>query len=150
LIVALERRGVAMPRPIGLEHDLGDLAIVSPAGGDALGAMRAAAMQQHHVGVLGANLVEYVPDALMVVAIGAAGKGDAGSGRDEDLGFGAAASGKEIAAVDHRCGQAAVIDLRAGARAPDRAGCRGEQLGSIVAEELEGIAALDQAHALLD
>ena len=56
--------------PVGLEDDLCDLAIVGPAGGDALGAARAAAMQQHHVGMLGADLVKGVPDALVIVAIG--------------------------------------------------------------------------------
>jgi hypothetical protein len=45
-------------RPTGLRH----LAIVGPAGGDTLGALRSAAMQQHHVGMLDANLVEPVPD----------------------------------------------------------------------------------------
>ena len=48
--------------PVGLEGDLRDLAVVGPAGGDALGALRRAAVQQHHVGVLGVHLVEPVPD----------------------------------------------------------------------------------------
>ena len=67
-----------MPCPVGLEDDLRHLAIVGPAGGDALGAARAAAVQQHHVGVLRADLVERVPDTRVIVAIGAAGEGDAG------------------------------------------------------------------------
>jgi hypothetical protein len=37
-------------------------------------------MQQHHVGVLDANLIERIPDALVIVAIGAAGEGDTGTG----------------------------------------------------------------------
>ena len=40
------------------EDHLGDFAMIGPAGGDALGAAWAAAVQQHHVGVLGADLVE--------------------------------------------------------------------------------------------
>ena len=57
-IVALERRGLGVPGPVRLEGDLRHLAVVGPAGGDALGALRRTAMQQHHVGMLGANLVE--------------------------------------------------------------------------------------------
>jgi hypothetical protein len=39
--------------------------------------------------VLVADLVEGVPDTRVIVAIGAAGKGDAWAGRSEDLGVGA-------------------------------------------------------------
>jgi hypothetical protein len=53
-------------------------------GGDALDAARAAAVQQHHVEVLGADLVEGVPDGLVIVAIGAAGEGDAPLGWGEN------------------------------------------------------------------
>jgi hypothetical protein len=63
---------------------------------------------------------------------------------------GAAAGGEKFPAVDHRCGQAAVVDHGSGARAPDGAGLGGKQLGGMVAEELEGVAALDQAQALVD
>ena len=58
-----------MPVPVGLEGDLRHLAVVGPAGGDALGAARAAAVQQHHVGVLLAGLVERVPDPVVIVAV---------------------------------------------------------------------------------
>ena len=51
------------PRPVGLEDDLRDLAAVGPAGGDTLGAARAAAVQQHHVGIFRVHLVEHGPDA---------------------------------------------------------------------------------------
>jgi len=43
LVVALERGGIAMPRPVGLEDDLRHLAVVGPASGDALGTAGAAA-----------------------------------------------------------------------------------------------------------
>src|SRR3546814_2724335 len=65
-------RGVAMAVPVGLEGDLHDLAVVGPAGGDALGAARAATVQQHHVGMLGVDLVERGPDALVIVEVGTA------------------------------------------------------------------------------
>src|SRR3984893_13357258 len=85
LVVALEGCGVAVPRPVGLEDDLGDLAVVGPAGGDALGAPGAAAVHEPHVRVLGTDFVEGVPDAGDIVAVGAAGKGDTGAGRSEDF-----------------------------------------------------------------
>jgi hypothetical protein len=121
-VVALERRCVAVAVPVGLEDNLRDFAIVGPAGGYALGAPRAAAMQQHHVGVLGADLVERVPDPRVIVAVHAAGEGDARAGGGEDLGVGASAGGEKFPAVDHRGGEGAVIDHGSGARALRR--CR--------------------------
>ena len=69
LVVAAERSRLGVPVPVRLEGDLRDLAVLGPAGGDALGAARAAAVQQHHVGVLLAGLVERVPDPLVIVAV---------------------------------------------------------------------------------
>ena len=80
-VVALERRGLGVLGPVGLEGDLRHLAVVGPAGGDQLGALRRAAMQQHHVGMLGVDLVEPVPDQAMVVEVEAAGEGDLRSWR---------------------------------------------------------------------
>jgi hypothetical protein len=37
-----------MPGPVRLEDELRHLALFGPAGGDALGALRAAAVQEHH------------------------------------------------------------------------------------------------------
>ena len=91
-----------MPVPVRLEGDLRDLAVLGPAGGDALGAARAAAVEQHHVGVLLAGLVERVPDPLVIVAVEPAGEGDLGAGRHQHLGLGAAARGEEVPGVDHR------------------------------------------------
>jgi hypothetical protein len=136
--------------PVGFEDDLWNLPLIGPAGGDAFGAARAAAMEEHHVGVLGADLVERVPDADVIVAVGAAGEGDAGAGRGEHFGVGAAAGGEKFPAVDHRGGQRPVIDHGSGARPPDGAGRDFEELGRMVARELEGVAAFDQAEALLD
>ena len=68
----------------------------------------------------------------------------------QHLGLGAALGGDEVAAVDHRSGQGAVVDHRSRARAPSRAGVVFEQLGGVVAEKLEGGAPLDQGQALGD
>src|SRR3546814_13395039 len=58
--IALERGGVLVAGPVGLEDDLRDAAIVSPAGGDFLGALGTATVDQHHVGMLGVRLVDGV------------------------------------------------------------------------------------------
>src|SRR5690606_11945491 len=69
-IVAAEGRGLAVASPVRLEDELGNVAIVGPAGGDALGAFRGAAMQENHVGMSTAYPVEAFPDQVMVVVIG--------------------------------------------------------------------------------
>jgi hypothetical protein len=79
-------------------------------------------MQQHNVGVPGADLVERHPDRIDIVAVAAAGEGDAGAGRSENLGVGTAARGDKFPAVDDRGGEGAVIGFRAAARPPRRAG----------------------------
>src|SRR3546814_4774823 len=58
LVVALKRCCLGVLRPVGLEGDLRHVAMIGPTCGDALGALWAAAVQQHHVRVLGMNLVE--------------------------------------------------------------------------------------------
>jgi hypothetical protein len=60
--------------PVGLEHDLRHFAVVGAGGGDAFGALGAAAMQQHHVGMLRVCLVERSPDAIDGLALGPAGE----------------------------------------------------------------------------
>ena len=69
-------------------------------------------------GCLASDLVEPVPDRAMIVEVEAAGEGDLGPGGEQRLDLGAALGGEEVAAVDHRRGQRAVVDLGAGARAP--------------------------------
>ncbi len=124
-----------VPGPIRLESDLRHLAVVGPAGGDAFGALRRAAVQQHHVGVLGMNPVEPVPDQAAVVEVEAAGDGDLWAGRHQHLVLGPALAGVKIAAVDHGQGQSAVVDHRPRAGAPGRAGVALELVGGLVAKE---------------
>ena len=106
-VVALEGRGVAVAGPVGLEDDLWNFAMVGPAGGDALGAARAAAVQQHHVGMLGADLVERLPDARVIVAVGAAGEGDAGAGGGQHF-----VSARRRAAMNSRLSIIATVSAR--------------------------------------
>jgi hypothetical protein len=74
-------------------------------------------VHQHHVGVLGVDLVELGPDRLVIDGV-AAGKGDLRACGHEHFGFAAALGGEEVAAVDHRGGEAAMVDARSGALRP--------------------------------
>ena len=100
LVVALEGRGFGVFRPVGLEGDLRDLAIVGPGGRDALGPFRRSAMHEHHVRVLGMDLIELGPDRPMIGGV-AAREGDLRSGRQQHLVVGPAFGGDEVTAVDH-------------------------------------------------
>ena len=79
-VVSLERRRLDVLRPVRLESDLRDLAVGRPLGGDHFGALGRAAVQQHHAGMLGVDLVEPIPDETMIVEVEAA--------RDDDFGTG--------------------------------------------------------------
>ena len=63
-IASLRLNGAALACFVqsGLKAICGTLRLIGPAGGDAFGALRRAAVQQHHVGMLGVDLVEPVPD----------------------------------------------------------------------------------------
>ena len=97
----------------GLKAICGTLRFSAQLGGDQFGALGRSAVQQHHVGVLGVDLVEPVPDQLVIVEVEPAGEGDLGSRGQQHLVFGPAFGGEEVAAVDHGRGQRAVVDLRA-------------------------------------
>src|SRR5262245_65593443 len=94
------------------------------------------------------DLVKPVPDRAMIVELDATGKGDLGAGRDERLGLDAALGGEEIAAVDHSGRQRSMVDHRARARTPRRAGVTLAQFGRDVAEKLHAVAAFDEGKAL--
>src|SRR5262249_39045523 len=149
-IVALERGGIAMTCPVRLEDDLQDLAVVGPTGGDPLSAARASAVQQHHVAVFGAHLVEGGPDTPVVVALGATCEGDACAGGSRSFGLGATPCGDEFAAIYQSGRERAVVDDGTRTRAPGRAGLDCEQLSGMIAKELEDVAPLDQRQALVD
>ncbi|WP_456085343.1 hypothetical protein [Magnetospirillum molischianum] len=82
--------------------------------------------------------------------LGPAGEGDPDPRRQQQLGVGAVAGGDKVPAVDHRDGEGAMVDHRADARPPGRTGNRLVAVGGGVAEELEGVATLDQPEALFD
>ena len=73
-VVALERCRLGVLRPVRLEGDLRHLAVGRPFGGDQFGALRRAAVDQNHVGMLGVNLVETIPDQVVVVEVETTGE----------------------------------------------------------------------------
>jgi hypothetical protein len=83
----------------------------------------------------------------MIVAIHAAGEGDARSGRNAQLGFGPAAGGEVVAAVDYGGGEGAVVEDGTRARAPDGAGGNLEEVGGVVAEGFEAVAPFEEVLA---
>src|SRR3546814_16366893 len=66
----------------------------------------------------GMNLVERRPDMAVVVAGGGAAEGDAGSLRDQGLGFFTQALVHDVPAVDHSGGHGVVTAARPGERGP--------------------------------
>src|SRR3546814_12419506 len=98
----------------------------------------------------GMNLFERLPDMAVVVAGGAAAEGDAGSLRDQGLGFFTQALVHEVPAVDHSGGHRVVTDARPGARGPGLAGVDAELFGGAFAEKLHRFAALDHRDSFGD
>jgi hypothetical protein len=84
----------------------------------------------------------------MIVEVEPAREGDFWTGRQQRLGLSTALGGEEVAAVDHRGGEGAMADERAGAGTPGRAGVALEAVGGVIAEALHGVAAFDQGLAL--
>src|SRR3546814_10438194 len=89
--------------------------------------------------MLGLDLVEGGPDAVMVLIVDAAGDEDARALGQEDLGLRAALGVDEVAAVDDGGGQGAVIDLGAGQRLPGRAGAPLEERSEEHTSELQSL-----------
>lgn len=71
LVVAFEGCGLGMFGPVRLEGDLRHFAVGGPSGRDALGAFGRSPVQQHHVGVLGVDLIETVPDQPVIGGVAA-------------------------------------------------------------------------------
>ena len=94
----------------GLKAICGTLRLISPFGGDQFGALWRAAVDEDHVGMLGVNFVEAIPDQVVVVEVEATGKSNLWSCRQHDLGLGAAFGCDKFAGVDHCCGERAMVD----------------------------------------
>ena len=95
--------------PVGFEGDLCDLAVIGPGGRDAFRALGRSAVHQHHVRVLGVDLIELGPDRPVIGGV-TAREGDLRSGGQQHLVVGPAFCGDEVAAVDHGRGHLAMVD----------------------------------------
>ena len=140
-VVPAEGSGTAVLVPVGLADDLVDAVALGPACRDALDA-GAAAMHEHHVGILGAGLVEPGDDGGGVLHVLAAGDGDEGAAGQVRFGLAVLAGADEVAGVDGGGGQLAGLrDMAAVAGAPGLAGGAAVGVGGGVAQGLEGVAA---------
>src|SRR6267154_5385212 len=83
-VVAPERRRLGMLGPVRLESDLWYLAVNTPFGGYQFGALWRTAVDEDHVGMLGVDLVETIPDQMVVVEVEAAGESDLWSCRQHN------------------------------------------------------------------
>lgn len=133
-----------MPGPIGCKPDLGDFSVLSPFCGDELGTLWRFSVHQHHIGIFGVDLVQHVPDEVMVVEFKPARKYNLGAGRHHDLGIRLLPGRKKIATVDQCGGQVTVIDLRSSPWAPGRTDLVLVMLGREVAHQFERVPAFDQ------
>jgi hypothetical protein len=109
-VVAPEGRCLGMLGPVRLERDLWRFPGGRPFGGDQLGALWRAAMDQDHVGMLGVNLVEAIPDQTVIVEVEAAGECDLRPRWQHDLYLCPALGCDEVSGIDHRRGQRAIVD----------------------------------------
>ena len=141
VVVAPERSSPSVPIPVRLADDLVDAALFGPASGDALDA-RAAAVHEHHVGVLGADLVEALEDVGRIVHVLATGDGDEGSFGQVGLGLAVLACADEVTGVDGGGGElAGLAGVRSAPGPPCLAGRGQVVLGSGITHALEGVAA---------
>jgi hypothetical protein len=98
--------------------------------------------------LFGVDFVEPIPDQAMIVEVEPAGERDLRPRRQHHFRLGAALGGQEVATVDHRGGEHAMVDERSRTGTPWRASVDLEALGGLVAKELHGVAALGQRDAL--
>ena len=63
-------------RPVRLEDNLGDLAVLGPETGDLFGPLGATSMQEDHIGMASMDTIQRFEDAVIVFALNAAGEGD--------------------------------------------------------------------------
>jgi hypothetical protein len=118
LVVALERCGLGVLGPVGLEGDLRHLAVVGPAARCVRRPSGDPPCSSTMSGCLAWTLSSVGPDQPVVVEVEPAGEGDLRSAGQQHLGLGAALGGEEVAAVDHRRGQVAMVDHRSRAWPP--------------------------------
>ncbi|CFX05310.1 protein of unknown function [Candidatus Filomicrobium marinum] len=117
---------------------------------DGLGAGFVAAMDEHHVGVFFADLVEDGPDADVVVEVETSDECDLGALGQEYFGFGAALGGDVVTAVDHGRGHGPAADHGARAGAPGRTGAVLVLGGRVIAQAFESGVLFEKVLSLVD
>ena len=142
VVVAAEGRGLSVAVPVGLAHHLVDAVPLGPLRGDLLDA-GTAAVDEDHVGVLGAGLVEASGHRAGVGDGLAACDGDEGSVGQVCAALAVLAGALEVACVDGCGGEVpGPAGVTAVPRAPDLAGLGAVGVGGGVAHLLEGVAAV--------
>src|SRR3546814_12354571 len=112
----LERRGLLVPVPVGLEGDLRHVALIGPEGSDLLAARRRCPVRQDHLRVFGVDAVEQVPDEVMIVEARSRAEADQRAGGDQPLLFGPLPRFDEIPTGDAGQGRALPVAFAPGAR----------------------------------
>ena len=150
LVVAAERRGLAVGVPVRAADNLMHAARLGPASRDLL-RTRTAAVDQDHVVVLGADLIERRADPVGVLDGLGAGDRDQGAFGQVRLGLFGLASAKEVPGVDGRGGElGCAARMRSVPRAPHVPGVGAVPLGGGVAQPLEGVPAIAEVLSVLD
>src|SRR5258708_9322463 len=104
-------------------------------------------MDEDHVGMLGVDLVEAIPDQVVVIEVETARKCDLWSSRQNDLGLGAALGCDELPRVDHGRSERAMVDKRSRPGAPGRTSVDLKAFDGLIAEEFETVTTFDQSDA---
>ena len=148
-VVAPERCGPSVGVPVRLAHDLVHAVAFRPLRSDLLHA-GAAAVHQHHVGVLGADAVEAPEDGVGVGDVLAAGDGDQRAVWQVRLGLAVLPRAPEVTGVDCRRSQLAGLqDVAAASRASGVAGGAAVLLGHRIAQGIEGVAPVAEVSGAL-
>ena len=138
----MRRNGAALPWAFqsGLADDLVHTAGFGPTRGDLLGT-RSAAVHEHHVRILAADLIERSKDPVGVLDGLGAGDSHQGAFGQVRLGLLVLASAEEVPGVDRGRGQfRGAARVRAVTGTPGVAGVGAVPLGGGVAQPLEGVA----------
>src|SRR6266699_1657256 len=104
-------------------------------------------MDEDHVGMLGVDLVEAIPDQVVVIEVETARKCDLWSSRQNDLGLGAALGCDKLPRVDHGRSERAMVDKRSRPGAPGRTSVDLKAFDGLIAEEFETVTTFDQSDA---
>src|SRR5258708_34532686 len=101
-------------------------------------------MDEGHVGMPGVELVEAIPDQVVVIEVETARKCDLWSSRQNDLGLGAALGCDELPRVDHARSERARVAKQSRPGPPGRTGGYLNAFDALIAEEFEQVTTFDK------